>query len=72
MSIGIFKINYFDSSTITHNEGLDIVFVLDVSKSMNTIDIQNNSYSRLEYAKAQIRSYLSSHPENKYALVIFA
>lgn len=53
---------------------MDIIFALDVSKSMNVIDIfsNNSSYSRLEFAKGAISDFVSNNLENRYSLVIFA
>lgn len=55
-------------------EWVDIVFVLDVSKSMNVADFTDDyySYSRLDIAKGMISSFVSSNPWNRYWLTIFA
>jgi len=58
-----------NTSKIT-TEKADIVFVLDVSKSMNAIDYSDNS--RLTVAKNTIKEFIASSKENKYSLVIFA
>jgi len=58
-----------NTSKIT-TEKADIVFVLDVSKSMNAIDYSDNS--RLTVAKNTIKEFIASSKENKYGLVIFA
>ncbi len=52
----------------------NIVFVLDVSKSMNAIDIKSKDlvYSRLEASKKFIEEFLLNYPWNKYSLVVFA
>lgn len=51
-----------------------IVFVLDVSKSMNAIDIESDNIisSRFEISKEIINSYISKYIENNYGLIIFA
>lgn len=72
ISLSIFRVSYYDNSSLESEKSIDIVFVLDVSKSMNTIDIQNASYSRLTYAKNIMTEYVSSHPENRYGLIVFA
>ena len=56
------------------NSNTNIVFVLDVSKSMNTIDVRLNWHitTRLKLAKKAILNYISQHPDYKYSLVIFA
>ena len=53
---------------------IDIVFVLDVSKSMNVADIEskNYSYTRLDFAKNAIASFVKENPDNRYSLIIFA
>jgi len=71
ISLGIFKISYFGENQSSW-ESQDVVFVLDVSKSMNTIDIKQGSYSRLDYSKIKISEYMSKYPQNRYGLVIFA
>ena len=52
----------------------NVVFVLDVSKSMNSIDIKqwNHLTTRLDFSKQAIKNYISHHPSYKYWLVIFA
>lgn len=52
----------------------NILFILDVSKSMNAIDIEtDNKYiSRLEFSKKIISDYISLYPNNNYALEIFS
>jgi len=51
-----------------------ILFVMDVSKSMNTIDIndKNKLISRLDFTKNIIKNYVSFNNKNKYWLSIFA
>ena len=60
--------------TLNTAEGVNMAFVLDVSKSMSVVDIEQSSMytSRILAAKKLIASYITSHPENKYALSIFA
>lgn len=48
----------------------NIVFVLDVSQSMNVVDMWN--YSRLDAAKRKIIDIVSRSPWNNFALNIFA
>lgn len=61
-----------DSSTTT--EGIDCVWLLDVSASMDAEDFTDGQTltSRLVRAKSVIENYIISHPENRYGLVIFA
>lgn len=60
--------------SIEKKESLDIVFVLDVSKSMNVYDIssESNTISRIDFAKNSIWNFVLNNPENRYSLVIFA
>lgn len=71
---GIFWIKYWEQKNISANKWIDMMFVLDVSKSMNVADIRdsNYSYTRLQVAKKAIWDYVAKHPENRYWLVIFA
>ncbi len=52
----------------------NIVFVLDVSKSMNALDFSENRslYSRLTVSKEFIADFIWQNPWNKYSLVVFA
>lgn len=55
-------------------QGASVFFVLDVSKSMNVTDIEQNgtSISRLDRAKTIIHETIEKHPENRYGLIIFS
>ena len=55
-------------------EWWNIVFVLDISKSMNAIDFKlvNSNISRLEWAKRFINNFIVNNPQNIYWLNIFA
>ncbi len=50
---------------------IPIVFALDVSKSMNVLDVWEN-ITRLELAKKSIENFIINNPNNNYSLVIFA
>lgn len=72
--INIFNIRgWYDISSQTY-EWWKVVFVLDVSKSMNTYDIVENDMwvSRIDMAKTVIYNYILEHLENQYGLMIFA
>lgn len=49
----------------------NILFLLDVSKSMNALDYEKN-ISRLNMSKEFIINYISNNPNNKYGLSVFA
>jgi len=51
-----------------------ILFIMDVSKSMNTIDINkwNKLISRLNFSKNIIKDFIINNPQNKNSLAIFA
>lgn len=74
MLLWIFNFKLWDAKQSSETGWLDIVFVLDVSKSMNVLDYKqgNNVYSRLDTAKSLISNYISKNPQNRYWLVIFA
>lgn len=56
------------------NEWTNIVFVLDVSKSMNALDFSEGRevFSRLIAAKNFIANFINDNQWNKYSLVVFA
>ena len=58
----------------TEKNAADILFVLDVSKSMQALDmsIKNKALDRLTAAKLLISDMVNKHPENNYGLVVFA
>lgn len=58
------------SNTKQNVKSSNIVFVLDVSKSMLVQDY--GEFSRLAVAKTFISNYVNTHPNNKYSLVIFS
>lgn len=72
--INIFEIKWWLKSKVENIEWWKIVFVLDISKSMNSIDWINNnvSISRLELWKKIVDSYISENLNNNYWLIIFA
>lgn len=55
-------------------KGIDMVFTLDVSKSMKALDLNNGKgeLDRLSMAKNMIAQFVTENPENRYGLVIFA
>lgn len=72
--VSIFWVNFWKENYGNEKKWIDIVFVLDVSKSMNVADIMSNNYSylRLDFAKKAIEDFVSKNPENRYSLVIFS
>jgi len=70
----VFNIKYLWKTEKQSINGIDIVFVLDISKSMNSIDFWegNNLFSRLDFSKILISKYISNNPQNRYGLVVFA
>lgn len=63
----------WDISIIQENNWVEIVFVLDVSKSMNVADISSDdTYTRLDFAKESIWNFVINNKNNKYGLVIFS
>jgi len=72
--LSIFKFEWKPSYKNIKNKWVDIMFVLDVSKSMNTVDIEENWYlkTRLLFAKNAIKNYVYNNTNNRYWLIIFA
>ncbi len=66
----IFWIKYQLNEENNVEKWIDMMFILDVSKSMNVYDI--NNYSRLDIAKQSIYNYVINNNSNRYWLVIFA
>nr|MDD3720461.1 VWA domain-containing protein [Candidatus Gracilibacteria bacterium] len=73
LSIAIFGIKVFKTENNSYL-GTNVVFVLDVSKSMKALDFSNNNetYSRLSAAKKFISDFVIKNPGNRYALTVFA
>lgn len=68
----IFGIKSWVSNSLKQN-WIDIVFVLDVSKSMLVADIWgNDNFTRLDFAKQSISDYITNNLNNRYGLVIFS
>jgi len=70
----IFWIKYWVNKNAWKVSWIDMMFVLDVSKSMNVADVTDwhYNYTRLDIAKKAIWDYVVKHPNNRYWLVIFA
>jgi hypothetical protein len=51
-----------------------MMFVLDVSKSMNVADIidSNYAYTRLDVIKDSIAKFVTTHKQDRFGLIIFA
>ncbi len=62
-----------EGSEIT-KEWIDCIWLLDVSASMDVVDVidNNQTVSRLTRAKSVIENFIISHREARYGLVIFA
>lgn len=71
--LSIFSFKYFSKDEVKW-KWIDVVFVLDVSKSMNAIDIKWERwiYSRLDFAKKVISDFVLKNSENRFSLIIFA
>ena len=72
--LNIFEIKWWFNENIEKIEWWNIVFVLDISKSMNSLDIRNDSMisSRLDISKNLIYDFISKSIYNNYGLIIFA
>jgi Ca-activated chloride channel family protein len=58
-----------ERSTPITRTGRDVLFILDLSRSMNVQDVQP---SRLEAAKTAVRAILAADPDDRVGLVVFA
>lgn len=74
ITIAVFRPQWGIRTTSSESRGIDIIFTLDVSESMNATDreIQGNQTNRLTLAKNMIQTYVQENPQNRYGLVIFA
>ncbi len=72
--LSIFWIKYGEKQESIDSKWIDIIFTLDVSKSMNVADFKDDNYyyTRLDLVKKSIAEFISKHSENRYWLVIFA
>ena len=70
----IFWVKFWDKHIKSNAKWIDMMFVVDVSKSMNVADItdSNYAYTRLDVIKDNISKYVSSHREDRFWLTIFA
>lgn len=70
----ILWLHYYGDKNKIESKWIDIIFILDVSKSMNVADIRNLNYkyTRLNIAKKAIWNYVIKNPNNRFWLVIFA
>ncbi len=74
LSFGLLWPKNFQNTETSSVEWIDIIIVLDVSKSMNARDVQqgNNFYSRIDASKLLVKNYVINNPANRYGLVVFA
>jgi len=74
-SLALLDVKWGEETRDRQSEGVDVVFTLDVSQSMNAYDVNmgnNQVMSRLDAAKMSMVEFVQAHPENRYALVVFA
>jgi Ca-activated chloride channel family protein len=74
LGISLYRPQWGTKTTTSQENGIDILFTLDVSQSMKAADIKlnNQKIDRLTMAKAMMREYVQKNPQNRYGLVIFA
>ena len=74
VSIAVTLPRWGEKVITTEKSGSDILFVLDVSKSMKALDmsLRNKMIDRLTAAKLLVSDMVKVHPENNYGLVVFA
>lgn len=74
LCLAVFRPQWGESIQTTRKKGLDIVFAVDVSKSMNALDFsqKNQKISRLDATKYLIESFLEKRKTDRIGLVEFA
>lgn len=71
MALLIAKPQYVDTKSKINVDGIDIVLVLDVSKSMECFDDMNDQRSRWEVAKTEALNFIDKRDNDAIGLVIF-
>ncbi len=74
LSLWFLHIKIFKKPILIKNNWIDIVSVLDVSKSMNAIDFDYDWYkiSRLQAGKTLLNNFIDNHKYDRFWLVIFS
>lgn len=72
--LSIFGFSFWEKKIKNNEKWIDMMFVLDVSKSMNAYDMKDwrSLYSRLDSAKKVISNFVVNHKSDRFWLVIFA
>ncbi len=70
----LFWVKYWTKNINNESKWIDMMFVLDVSKSMNVADISdlNYKYTRLDIVKESIAKFVTHHKQDRFWLTIFA
>ena len=70
----IFWVKYWEKKVANEAKWIDIIFTLDVSKSMNVADISDSkyNYTRLDVTKEAISNFVVKNKQDRFWLVIFA
>jgi Ca-activated chloride channel family protein len=74
VSIAVLGPSWGQDGTRSSSTGADVLFTLDVSKSMDALDMSTDNVraDRLNTSKVLISQLVNEHPENRYGLVLFA
>lgn len=74
IGVAVLRPSWGEATSTVETTGSDIMFLLDVSKSMYATDmsVRSQVLDRLTAAKLLISDMVASHPENRYGLVVFA
>ncbi len=74
VAFSLLRPTFGEKLVVTEVNGADVLFVLDVSNSMKAEDmnIGMRKLNRLTASKLLISDMVSTHPENRYGLVLFA
>lgn len=74
LALALLRPQWGQKTVVSEASGIDVVFALDVSKSMQALDLSasNNKSDRLTVSKALIADFVNKNQGNRYGLVVFA
>ena len=72
--ISLLRPQWGETKIKSESNGIDLVFTLDLSKSMHALDtsFQGKTTNRLTLAKQILKNFIEKNPQNRYGLIIFA
>jgi Ca-activated chloride channel family protein len=74
LTVSLLRPQWGVKTQVSEASGIDVVFALDVSKSMQALDLSQDGgqLDRLTVSKSMIADFASQNPGNRYGLVVFA